>query len=362
MTPLAAALAARIARDGPLTVADYMAAALNDPEHGYYRTRDPLGLRGDFTTAPEVSQMFGELIGIWCLTVFERLGAPARFRLVELGPGRGTLMADLWRAAKIRPAFAAAEIHLVETSPVLRRKQEETLKGLTVRWHADFAAVAGGADPLIVIANEFFDAMPVHQLEMTPKGWRERLVAFDPASKSFHFIAAAAATPVCELVPPELAEAEVGAIFEISPEARKLMSAIAAEIVAKGGAALVIDYGHRATALGETLQAVRGHCYYDVLADPGGADITAHVDFAALAVAARAAGAQTSGPVSQAEFLRRLGIVARAKALMAAQPARTPQIVAGLERLIDADKMGSLFKVLMAASPALGPLEGTGAP
>lgn len=360
MTPLAAALAARIARDGPISVADFMAAALNDPELGYYRTRDPFGRRGDFITAPEVSQMFGELVGIWCLTAFAHLGAPARLRLAELGPGRATLMADLWRAVKISPAFAAAaEIHLVETSPVLRRKQEEALAGAPVRWHEDFSEIAGGNTPLIVIANEFFDAMPVHQLDMSAQGWRERLVAFDPATKSLHFITAAERTPVCDLVPPEFAQAETGSVFEVSPQARTLMAAVAGEIAGQSGAALIFDYGHSPTSLGETLQAVRDHRYCDVLADPGSADITAHVDFDGLAAAARAAGAQVMGPVTQGDFLRRLGIITRAKALMAARPDETPQIVAGLERLIDADKMGSLFKALVAASPGLGPLEGT---
>jgi NADH dehydrogenase [ubiquinone] 1 alpha subcomplex assembly factor 7 len=355
MTPLAQALASRIGQAGPISVASFMAAALSDPKFGYYRTSNPLGTRGDFITAPEISQMFGELVGIWCMAVFERIGAPSELCLIELGPGRGSLMADLLRAAKIRPAFqAAARIHLVEINPQLRRMQQEMLAGAT--WHESFAEAAQCGDmPLVVIANEFFDALPIHQLERNESGWRERMVAFDPATESFRFVTAPEETPPCALVPAKLRDEAPGSIFEVSPDARALMAAIAAALVARGGAALVIDYGHEASAIGETLQAVRGHRYHDPLTDPGLADITAHVDFEALTRAACGRGAEVFGPTRQGVWLRRLGIEARAQALMShAGPGRAPEIAAAQSRLIDGDKMGSLFRALMVARPGLG--------
>jgi SAM-dependent MidA family methyltransferase len=294
MTPLGAALAERIARSGPLPVADFMAAALGDPRFGYYTRGNPFGAGGDFVTAPEISQMFGELVGAWCVDVFEKMGAPGSFRLVELGPGRGTLMADLWRAAKIRPAFrAAARVHLVETSLRLRGIQEAALSGVNAEWHATFAQAAGDTpEPLIVIANEFFDALPIHQLIRTAQGWRERLVIYDAAAASFAFAVSDSETEPCALVPPALRDAAEGAIFEASPAGRGLMGEIAEAIVRRGGGALVVDYGHARSGLGDTLQSVRAHRYHDALTDPGAADITAHVDFGALGDAARARGAR----------------------------------------------------------------------
>jgi NADH dehydrogenase [ubiquinone] 1 alpha subcomplex assembly factor 7 len=355
MTPLGAALARRIAGEGPIPVADYMDAALNHPEFGYYRQREPFGAEGDFTTAPEISQMFGEMIGLFCLHAFEQMGEPQELRLIELGPGRGSLMADLWRTARIRPAFqAAAEIHLVETSPRLRDVQRAALTGIDA-WHDDFAGAAADSEaPLLVIANEFFDALPVHQMVQTEAGWRERLVGFDEAAQSFFFTAAARETPACALVPEEIRESPIGSIFEAAPERSDAMAEIAGAVAGRGGAALVIDYGYLRTAAGDTLQAVRAHRFHDVLIDPGTADVTAHVDFAALAEAASGAGAQVFGPATQGEFLRRLGIEARAEALCArASESQARDVESALHRLIDGDMMGNLFKVMAAAKGGL---------
>lgn len=357
MTPLAARLAGRMREAGPIPLAEFMAAALGDPDHGYYATRDPLGRGGDFITAPEVSQMMGEMIAAWCVFLFEAMGAPSRLALVELGPGRGTLMADLLRTARIRPRFLRSlDVRLVETSPVLRRAQEAALSGHAARWHRDFAEAteACGSCPAIVIANEFFDALPIHQLVRTPSGWRERLVEPAPeAGAGFRFVTARLETPLARLVPAELLDAPEGSVFEIGVEARALAHAIAAQIVSRGGAALIVDYGHLRSGLGETLQAVRGHAFSDPLADPGEADVTAHVDFAALAESARAAGAYDYGPVTQRAFLAGLGIEQRTATLRAANPARANEIDAGLKRLIGGDAMGTLFKVLALADPGL---------
>lgn len=372
MTPLGARIAQRIAQSGPISVAAYMAAALSDPEFGYYARRMPLGAEGDFVTAPDISQMFGELIGLWCVDLFEQLGSPRALRLIELGPGRGTLMADLWRAAVIRPEFQKAmRIHLVEMNPTLRALQKTALQGVAAEWHENFAHAAeraaasaraaqdgvapDGAAPFIVIANEFFDALPVHQLVKTGSGWRERRIGFDSAAQAFFFVAAAEPTPICAEVPPALHDAAPGSIFEINLEACALMEQIAAELAASRGAALVIDYGHGAVAAGDTLQAVRGHRYHDALADPGLADVTAHVDFAALIRAAKAKGVRTWRPVTQGEFLRRLGIAQRAERLSQSRPDQADEISTALRRLIDGDKMGTLFKVLAVADPSLIP-------
>jgi len=247
-------------------------------------------------------------------------------------------------------------------NPTLRALQKTALQGVAAEWHATFAAAAAsarlaseGAAPLIVVANEFFDALPVHQLVKTGSGWRERMVGFDSAVQAFFFVAAAEPTPICAEVPPALQDAPPGSIFEIGLEACALMEQIAADIAASRGAALIIDYGHGAVAAGDTLQAVRGHRYHDPLADPGLADVTAHVDFAALIRAAKAKGVRTSRPATQGEFLRRLGIAQRAERLRKSRPDQTEEISTALRRLIDSDKMGTLFKVLAVADPSLIP-------
>ena len=359
MTPLAERLTRRIARQGPITVADYMAAVLTDPEHGYYMTGDPLGRRGDFITAPEISQMFGELIGLWCADTWQRLGAPGKVVLLELGPGRGTLMADALRAARLDPAFLdAVRVHLVEVSPVLRARQATALAEYAPTWHADLGGLPDG--PLLVIANEFFDALPVHQYERRLEGWCERLVGLDDADAlAFGLSPPTPATAL--LVPGHLRDAPPGSVIEVSPVASSLAAEIGGRIAAFTGAALVIDYGHGTTGIGDSLQAVRHHARHQVLDEPGRADLTAHVDFAALGQAARAAGARIHGPETQGAFLERLGLGARADALSrSASPEHAQDIAAAKERLSASEHMGVLFKVLALSHPALEALPGFG--
>ena len=342
-----------IALKGPLGLAEFMTEALWHPSEGYYAKSDVVGRAGDYTTAPEISQMFGELIGLWAGNVWEAMGRSAAVRLVELGPGRGTLLADALRAARLVPGFLAAiELHLVEASPRLRARQEMILAGHAPHWHAHFAAVPGG--PLILVANEFFDALPILQLERTASGWRERLVAYDDAGERFRFVLARQASPAARLLPPALAAAPLGSIAEISPAAISLVTMIASRLAAHGGAALLIDYGPAESRAGPTLQALRHHRRHGPLDEPGTADLTAHVDFAALARAAREAGAAVHGPIDQGEFLARLGIAARAERLAAAAAGAQPAAIrSALRRLIDAREMGTLFKALAVTHPHL---------
>lgn len=360
-TPLAARLRARIAVEGPLTVAAFMAEALAHPQHGYYMRRDPFGRAGDFTTAPEISQTFGELLGLWCADLWQRAGAPTPVRLVELGPGRGTLLADAWRAVGVLPAFReAARLHLVEISPALRAVQRATLAAAGVpepAWHDALADVPDG--PVLLIANELFDALPVHQFLRTEAGWRERLVDADTGDESdedeggFRFVLARQGAPLAALIPEAVRSAPVGSIAEVSPAAISLAAEIGGRVAAQGGAALIVDYGPAESGPGDTLQAVRRHRRHDPLADPGEADLTAHVDFATLARAAGEAGARIHGPAPQGAFLRRLGIEARLQALLRrATPAQAADIALGVRRLIAPEEMGTLFKVLAATHPA----------
>ncbi|MGL4541923.1 MAG: class I SAM-dependent methyltransferase [Polymorphobacter sp.] len=335
MTPFAQILVGTIATSGPMPVAQWMARVLGDPVHGYYMTRDPLGTAGDFTTAPEISQMFGELIGLWFADLWLRAGQP-HFRLVELGPGRGTLLADFWRATARVPGFhAAASLHLVETSPVLRAAQAQLLPH--AHWHATLAEVPDDA-PLLLVANEFFDALPIRQLLHTAEGWRERLVSHDGAG----FAPGAGALPLDALVPAALADAAIGAVWETSPAGAAIAAEIGARLARQGGAALIIDYGYSGPACGDTLQAVRAHRFADPFAAPGEADLTAHVDFAALAAAA---GTAAHGPVGQGDFLVAIGLALRAEALKAlADTTARAHIDAAVARLTLT--MGALFKVL----------------
>ncbi|KAA5602244.1 class I SAM-dependent methyltransferase [Blastochloris sulfoviridis] len=361
MTPLGRELADLIRADGPLSVARFMALCLGHPRHGYYLTRDPLGRAGDFVTAPEISQMFGELIGLWCADAWNRMGAPERVALVELGPGRGTLMADALRALKVVPALRATlAVHLVETSPALMARQRAALEaagvpaGVPVFWHARLADAPDG--PSLIVANEFLDALPVTQLVRGRDGWHERQVGLDSDGR-LAFGLSPARLPD-SLVPAALRTAPPGSLVEVSPERAAAVREIARRLVAHGGAALIVDYGHTQSGLGDTLQAVKGHAFADPLAEPGEADLTSHVDFAALAAAARAEGAAVHGPVTQGAFLAALGIDVRAARLKAAAPDQAADIDAALHRLTAPDAMGNLFKVLAIADPKLGPLAG----
>jgi len=355
-TPLEEEIRGLIAAEGPLPLADYMRLCLTHPRHGYYGTRDPFGAAGDFTTAPEVSQMFGELIGVWAVAMWQRMGAPQRFALIELGPGRGTLMADALRAARIVPVFrAAAEIHLVETSPALRAMQARALAAgdATATWHDDLSSVPDA--PAIAIANEFLDALPVRQAVRGAKGWHERVVGFDERGR-LAFGLAPAPLPGFELMlPAALQRAPEGAVFEWREEG-SAVAPLCERLVRCGGAALMIDYGHAEPGLGDTFQALRAHAFADPLDQPGEADLTAHVDFAAVAAAGRRLGVHAAGPMTQGDFLRALGIEARAAALrQRATPAQAQAIDAALTRLTGSGRanMGELFKVLAFLGPGL---------
>ena len=346
MTELADLILQRIRATGPLTVAEFMAEALQHPKLGYYATRDPLGAAGDFVTAPEISQVFGELIGLWCADVWARMGRPDPVLLVELGPGRGTLMADALRALAVAPDFRRAlRLHLVETSPALRSAQAKALAPAQPTWHEHLDQIPRG--PALVIANEFLDALPVRQFERRSDGWHERRVGLAADTQMLAFVLDPAPSASAALLPRSLDDAPEGSVAEVCPAALGLATDLARRVATAGGAALLVDYGHVASACGDTLQAVRQHRYHPVLESPGDADLTAHVDFQAFADAARAAGARVCGPVTQGDFLRSLGIEVRARQLLAnAPPEIRATIESGVRRLIDGTEMGTLFKVL----------------
>ena len=355
MTPLERDIRRRIAAAGPMPVGQYMAMCLADPRYGYYITRDPLGARGDFTTAPEVSQMFGELIGLWMTSVWQQMGAPENLRIVELGPGRGTLMKDALRAAKVAPGFVeAAVLHLVEISPVLQAAQEQTLAATNVGvyWHTSLGDVPQG--PAVIVANEFFDALPVDQAVKTADGWHRRGVTIDADDKLTYGMSPEPLPRFEATLPPAVRAARDGDIFEWRPDIPAME--IGRRIAKSPGAALIVDYGHVESAVGETLQAVRDHLFEDPLATPGEADLTAHVDFQALTRTLAAMGTTVHGPIEQAIFLRRLGIETRAARLKTkASPDTAYQVDVALARLagIGRTGMGSLFKVVACTHPSL---------
>ncbi|MCU4653628.1 SAM-dependent methyltransferase [Roseibacterium sp. SDUM158016] len=340
MSHLKDRLLARIARTGPLTLAEYMTECLLHPEHGYYTRRDPLGRAGDFITAPEVSQMFGELIGLWLAQVWLDQGAPEEVALVELGPGRGTLMADALRATARVPGFHdALRLHLVEASPHLRKVQQTALAPHAPRFHDTVDSVPDL--PLLLVANEFFDALPIRQFQRA-KGdtWHERVVG---ARDGALVMGLAPATPFAALE-GRLADTAEGQIVETCTPAEAIAGGVGRRIANHGGAALIVDYGD-AESIGDTFQAMAGHAPTDPLADPGGADLTAHVAFGPLARAARPARATSLVP--QGVFLERLGITARAQALAhgLSGPALESHIAAH-RRLTHPEEMGNLFRVL----------------
>lgn len=344
-------LTAQIRASGPMSIAQYMTACLHDPDFGYYATRPALGEGGDFITAPLVSQMFGELIGLWAVETWIRMGQPSPFRLVEMGPGDGTLMSDLLRAARLSPEFtAAADVWLVETSQPLRDRQRQTL-GDHLSWASSLAEVPGGA-PLILVANELLDCLPARQFVHTARGWAERMVGLDEAGALAFGLAA---------LPPgagprlRLAEDMLGAVVEQSPAQAALGSELGRRIMLDGGAALLIDYGRAAPGFGDTLQALRRHVKESPLASPGEADLTVHADFPAVHAAAGAEGAQTPQILTQGDFLVRLGIGARAESLASARPDLGDTIERQLERLVSPDEMGDLFKVACIHSDGFVP-------
>lgn len=336
--PLPDRLARAITLAGPIPIAQYMAAA----NAQYYATRDPLGASGDFTTSPEISQMFGELIGLWCADLWDRAGRPET-AWVELGPGRGTLAADAQRA--MAKAGLTPDVHFVETSPTLRTAQAERVPHAT--WHDDTTTLPDDR-PLIVVANEFFDALPIRQLVRTLDGWHERLVACQDTL----FLPIAGKAVPGSVLPPRLQTAPPGAIVETSPASVGIMRDLAQRIVAQGGAALVVDYGYDGPAVGDTFQAMRAHAFANPFENPGEHDLTAHVDMATLRAAAITEGAKTHGMTTQGKFLTALGIDARAARLAAA----APTVAADRDRLVET--MGDLFKVIAIRAPGWPEPEG----
>ncbi len=351
MSALAEAIAARIRATGPMSLADYMATCLMDPSHGYYATRDPFGAAGDFTTAPEISQMFGELLGLCLAQSWLDQGAPAPFALAEPGPGRGTLMADLLRATRAVPGFhAAMRLYLVETSPALRKVQATTLGRSDVTW-CECAEDLPEA-PLFLVANEFFDALPVRQFQRGESGWHERVVGLAEGRLTLGLGPKTAPADLAH----RLADTRPGDIVETCAPAAAIAAQIGARIVAHGGAALIIDYGDW-RSLGDTFQAVAGHAPADPLEAPGAADLTAHVDFEALARAAAPAAHTRLAP--QGVFLDRLGIARRTEALARGlSGAALDSHLAAYRRLTDAQEMGTLFKVLGLYRPGTPPPPG----
>ena len=386
MNALGQRIAGLVAAQGPISVAEFMALANST----YYAARDPFGAGGDFITAPEISQTFGELLGLWCVQVWHDQGKPKRKRLVELGPGRGTLMADVLRAARVMPGFLDdLEVVLVETSPTLRAIQGETLSAFVraapphpalspnggegkknespspprsggegrgegvapLRWVNQFDSTLMDR-PFFLLANEFFDALPIRQFVKTARGWCERMVVLD-ANSALAF--ALSPVPVPEtLIPLDRREAQDGSVYEVSSAATSLAEEIAHAIAHNGGGALIVDYGYDEPGFGETLQAVSEHAFATILDAPGESDLSAHVDFPALAAAAKAAGASVFGPTTQGEFLQNLGIVSRTEQLAASPKPADLSLWSDVNRLIAPEQMGTLFKAL-AILPASAP-------
>ncbi len=379
MNALGQRIAALIAAQGPISVAEFMALA----NGAYYAARDPLGTAGDFITAPEISQTFGEMLGLWCVQVWHDQGKPQRKRLVELGPGRGTLMADALRAiGQTMPEFlVGVEIVLIEASSILREIQQKTLSAyvqaasphpalspdggegksnetpspprnggegrgegaVPLRWLSQFDNSLAER-PLFLLANEFLDALPVRQFVRTPRGWCERMITQGPAGE-FTFVLSPVPAPDL-LIPPDRSSAPDGAVYELSAPARSLVEEISHVIALQGGGALIVDYGYDAPGFSDTLQAVAGHTFTNLLDAPGEADLSAHVDFSSLAATAREAGAAVFGPVTQGAFLKTLGIVRRAERLIARHGHPDLSLWADVDRLINPEQMGTLFKTV----------------
>jgi NADH dehydrogenase [ubiquinone] 1 alpha subcomplex assembly factor 7 len=359
-TPLDVEIRRRIAREGPMPVSAFMTLCLYDPERGYYLQRDPLGAAGDFVTAPEISQMFGEMLGLWAAEAWHGMGAPDPVQLIELGPGRGTMMLDVLRAARAAPEFRrAVRVHLIEVSPALQQRQAETLRGVgdvPVRWHKTLGAAPLG--PAIILANEFFDALPVNQAERQQDGWHERRITVNAGGELAFTLSPEPMEGLNSSLPAALVQAPVGQTFEWRSD--QWATDLALRVLA-GGAALVIDYGHAESSTGDTFQAVRSHRYASPLGMPGRTDLTAHVDFAAVARAAAATGARIHGPVEQGVFLKRLGIETRALTLQEAAPEdKRAGVAAELVRLVDTGpaNMGTLFKAMAISAPHSADLPG----
>ena len=342
---LGALIATQIRANGPISVAEYMQLCLSHPRHGYYRRGHAIGATGDFVTAPEISQIFGELIGFFVVNLWQQLRQPPSFTLLELGPGRGVLMDDALRAAGKAPGFMdALHLQLFESSVDLRAEQEARLGKYLPYWAPEIDAVGDG--PLFVIANEFFDALPIRQFVRKDGAWHQRLVGLRDDQLAFG---------LSPTLTADLGDADEGAVREVSAVSAGLMAKLARKIASQGGAILAIDYGYEGPQFGETLQAVRDHAYADPLAAPGETDISAHVDYSPLRRAATDAGLKVAPLATQGDFLRRLGAIERADSLASANPRQADTVHAGLQRLIDPAEMGTLFKVFCAYGSGLEP-------
>ncbi len=341
-----------IAERGPVSVAAYMDLCLNHPELGYYRRKDPLGAKGDFITAPEISQLFGEAIGIWVADAWIRLGKPEQFILCECGPGRGTLMQDVLRV--LSKVSVVPEVYLIEVNPVLiemqkvllchpregggleKEKPDARLRGHDeIYWSNSLKGIPGSV-PVVFISNEFLDALPFRQLAKAKDGWRERLIGVKDGRLAFGL--GNIVTGV------DLPDAKEGDVFEFSAARENAWSEICARLRAQRGAALTVDYGYSAPQTGNTFQAVKDHKFADVLDNPGEQDLTSHVDFAKLKLLS--GGLDVNGPLTQREFLHGLGVEMRAEKLAQANPRLKDEIYSGLKRLTHRDEMGELFKAI----------------
>lgn len=366
-TPLALKLKDRIARDGPISVQDYMLACLSDEEFGYYRTQQAIGKAGDFVTAPEISQVFGEIIGLWACVVWQSIGSPERFNLAELGPGRGTLMRDGLRAARLVPGFIqSADVHLIECNRVLIEEQRQTLAGTGVEtsWHDDLKHLSPA--PTILIGNEFLDTIPAFQSVVCEDGMRERKIGINENGE-LQFVTGA----LCDRTnDPGRQVREMDRVLRAGPDSideKQNFGELAADLrgLAKTGAlaALFVDYGHTDRSFGDTLQAVRNHKYEHPLTSPGEADLTVQVDFGSFASQiASPSKMRLDGPVTQGEFLGQLGIVQRGSKLMSANPSKAGAIEAGILRLMAPNGMGTRFKAIGVRSTDVPELPGFAKP
>jgi len=335
-----------IRRDGPMPLRDYMGLCLGHPQHGYYMTRDPLGAAGDFTTSPEISQLFGEMIGAWLADIWIKMGSPPEFTLLECGPGRGALMVDILRATKNVPGFhKASKVVLMEMSPVLKAVQKQNLSAYDPYWITDTTQLESKT-PVFLVANEFLDALPIDQLVRVKGAWRERRVAIGP-SGALVFVEIEADKNLIKSLPQRIHQTKNDGIFETSLVLNQYIKSIDDLLEKEGGVALFIDYGHPRSAFGDTLQAMKSHTFADVFETPGTCDITAHVDFENIAKIAKEDGLSVHGPVSQNTFLKKLGIETRVDRLCAgASEDQKEKILSGFMRISDTNGMGSLFKVL----------------
>lgn len=348
-TELEIILKETIERDGPIPVEDWMSICLSHPEYGYYTTGQPFGKQGDFTTAPEISQMFGELLGLWAAVVWQQMGAPGKIQLIELGPGRGTLMSDALRAARGVSGFIeSVSVNMVETSPVLTALQEQALADAAVEshWYQAIEEVPDG--PSVIIGNEFLDALPIRQWVKSGDSWQERCI--DYVEDQFAFVCGDIID--ANGIPAPFRTASDGSIFETSPVSNEIVTSISRRVCAGGGAALLIDYGHDEMGMGDTLQAVKAHEYSDPLRHPGQQDLTAHVAFSTIGKTSVNAGARPWGPIAQGDLLERLGISARATSLLAsATKDQAVDLASARQRLTAPDGMGRLFKAIAISHP-----------